>query len=419
MLNDQKTDRRSFLKTFSLLYGSTLLMSQMPWLKELYAQESARTVKLGIIGSGSRGTLLQLVLKEIPGCDMTCVCDNYPPNLAEGLKIAGPGAKAYSDYKEMLSKEKLDGVIIATPLFEHARMTIDALNSGIHVFCEKSMAKTIEDAKMMVEAQQKTGKILLIGHQRLFNVKYQRAIQLIRDGKLGKITHIRAYWHRNNDWRRLVPSPEFEKHINWRLYKEFSCGLMTELGSHQIQVANQILNQPPEYVWGSGTINYWNEGSREVEDNVSLVYKYPCGTHLIYDSINSNKHYGLEEQIMGPKGTMELEGGKMWDENPPPAPGILQLLNQLEHKLFDSVPIGGPSWVPDEAVTDHGEYIWDEVLKSDGTEMEMEAFVSMVRENKFVPELLKQGFHATVSALMGYQAMQENKIIYWPTNLPV
>jgi len=114
---------------------------------------------------------------------------------------------------------------------------------------------------------------------------------------------------------------------------------------------------------------------------------------------------------------MELEGGKMWQEVPPPAPGILQLLNQIEKKLFDAIPIGGASWVPDSAVSDKGEYIWDEVLESDGTKMEMEAFVSMVRENRFVPDLLKQGFYATVASLMGYEAIQKNQIVTWPSGL--
>ncbi len=416
-MNDPNNNsRRDFLKTFSLISGSTLLLSQMPWLRDLHAQEPGRRIKLGIIGSGSRGNLLQMYLKDIPECEMSCVCDNYQPNLEAGLAIAGAQAKAYVNHLEMLGKEQLDAVIVATPLHEHAHIVIDCLNAGVHVFCEKSMAKTIEESDNMIKAQQKSGKILLIGHQRMFNVKYQRALQLIREDKIGPVTHIRAYWHRNNNWRREIPSPELDRKINWRLYRDYSCGLMTELASHQIQVANQILGEVPLCVWGSGSTNYWKDG-REVEDNVSLVYKYPGGTHLVYDSVNSNKHYGLEEQIMGPKGTMELEGGQMWPEIMPPAPGILQLINQIEHKIFDVIPIGGASWIPDSAATDKGEYIWNEVLESDGTKMEMEAFVSMVRENRFVPELLRQGFYASVATLMGYESIQKNQIVNWPENL--
>ena len=136
-------------------------------------------------------------------------------------------------------------------------------------------------------------------------------------------------------------------------------------------------------------------------DNVNLVYKYPNGTHLIYDSMVSNRHYGFEEQIMGPKGTMELENGKIWDEFPPPAPGILQLINNLEHKFFDAVPIGGASWVPETAISDKGSDITDAVMEDDGSRMSLEAFVANVRDNRVDLELTRQGFYATVAVLHG------------------
>jgi len=138
---------------------------------------------------------------------------------------------------------------------------------------------------------------------------------------------------------------------------------------------------------------------------------------MIYDSIASNRHYGLEEQIMGPKGTMELENNRMWDEFPPPAPGFLQLINNLEHKFFDAVPIGGASWVPETAVNADGRTISDEVMEDDGTRMSLEAFVANVRDNRVDLELTRQGLYATVAVLMGFNSIMENKIMYWPKNL--
>ena len=79
------------------------------------------------------------------------------------------------------------------------------MESGLDVFCEKSMARTLADCRRMVETRQSTGKILQIGHQRLFNPIYLNAIERVRRGEIGKVTQIRAYWHRNNDWRRAVP----------------------------------------------------------------------------------------------------------------------------------------------------------------------------------------------------------------------
>lgn len=330
-----ETDRRDFIKAFSGMAAAGLFASGMPWLKELYAQDSLKTVKLGIIGPGSRGTYLLEHLSAVPGLEISCYCDDYEPHFERAGKLLGPGAKGYRDYREMLESEVMDGVVIATPLDQHLKMTVDALDAGLHVFCEKSMALTYEDCNEMVKAHQRNNKILYVGHQRLFNTRILQAIKEIEDGTIGEVTQMRAFWHRNNDWRRPVPSHELERKINWRMYHEYSRGLMTELASHHLQVTNWVLKDTPDYVMGSGGINYWKDG-REVFDNVNLVYHYPSGAHVIYDSMISNKKYGMEIQAMGPKGSIEMETGYIFSEQPPPAPGIIQLINNIEHKVFDA-----------------------------------------------------------------------------------
>ena len=409
-------NRRDFIKAFSILAGSTITLSGMPWLKSLNASENNKVVRLGIIGMGSRGKFLHLVMRDIPNLDMCCFCDDYAPNFEQAQTLLGPQARGYVDYREMLEKENIDAVVIATPLHEHARQTIDALNAGIHVMCEKAMAMTYEDCNNMVKAHLDSGKNLYIGHQRLFDIKYHKALQMIQEGKLGNITQIRAYWHRNNDWRREVPFPELERKINWRLYSDYSHGLMTELACHHIQVANHIYDEHPECAWGVGSINHWKDG-REVYDNVNLVYKYAGGSHLIYDSLISNKHYGMEVQVQGPKGTMELEYGKMWEEFPPPAPGILSLINHLEKQLFEAVPIGGATWVPETAQNLKGDWIMDKVTEDDGTKMQMEAFVDDVRNNRVDSFYTKEGFYSSIATIMGHLAMKKNEITYWPKGL--
>jgi len=415
MIRDD-VNRRDFIRTFGVLTG-TAMMASVPWLNVLHARSKNQTitgtVKLAILGVGSRGSLLTLLLQDAPGVEIVAYCDDYPPNFKRAGEMIGPGAKGFTDYREMLAMADFEGVVIATPLYEHAEMTVNSLRAGKHVFCEKAMAKTLEDCKRMVDAQRETGQILQIGHQRMFDVKYLKAIEEIRKGKLGNITQIRAYWHRNNDWRRPIPGPELERKINWRLYREYSLGLMTELASHQIQVANWILEEVPQYVSGFGSINHWHDG-REVYDNVNLVYQYPSGSHLIYDSMTSNKKYGYEEQIMGPLGTMELEAGKVFEEFPPPAPGILQLINQIETRIFDTIPIGGASWVPDDPNEDKGKYIMDKVLNSDGTDMELSAFAESVRSGTHTDELLKQAYYASIATLLGDQAMLKKEVLEWP-----
>ena len=412
---NETIDRRDFIRTFTLLAGTSMVASGMPWLKSLNAQSSGRVVRLGIIGFGSRARALYLWLKDIPDLDICCVCDDYEPHLKQAQDLL-PKANTYADYRVMLEKEKLDAVVIATPLHEHARMTIDALNAGIHVFCEKNLARTIEDVNDMLKAHLAADKNLYVGHQRMFDMKFRQAYKMINDGKIGPVTRIRANWHRNNDWRRAVPSPDLERKINWRLYHEYSCGLMTELASHHIQVANEILGQHPEYAIGSGSLNYWKDG-REVDDDINVVFKYPNDTHLLYDSLISNSHYGCEIQVLGSKGNMEIEAGKMWDQFPPPPPGILQLINHIEHQIFDVIPIAGASWVPETADNLNGKYIIDKVMEDDGTKMLMEAFVADVRAGRVNYEIAKQGFYCSVASLIGFEAIQNRTIVYWPQGL--
>ena len=425
--------RRDFLKKLSLFAGTGLLMSAAPGISFSETlqdkKESANgRIRLGIIGVGSRGRYHVLVLNNIPNVEITAVCDNYPPHYERAKELTNGKAEAYWDYRELLEKNKPDAVLIATPLHEHAHIVIDALKSGCHVLCEKSMAKTIDDSIAMVKAQKETGKILFVGHQRKFDIKYLKAKEMVDNGFFPKITQIRAWWHRNNDWRRPVPENNFPDYPNWeldpqyptlehkinhRLYREYSRGLMTELASHQLHVANWFMDKVPISVSGAGSINYWHDG-REVFDNVNLVYQYPGGVPVIYDSLTSNKQYSLEEQIMGPKGAFELENGKYFYESPPPAPGILQMINDMEHQIFDNVPLGGKSWVPESASDLSGEYFIEDYPLPNSTQLQNEAFFEAVRKNKVVPGLAEEYLYATIATLMGDQAMMNNEVVYWP-----
>ncbi len=420
--------RRDFMGT--ALAGSALLLTY-PWLNVL-GQDSnpdySQRIRIGVIGVGSRGYLLLhylLDLSEKINIEVVAVCDNYEPHYLRAIKKTESKAKAFYDYHELLDMKDLDAVVIATPLNEHAHITIDALNAGIHVFCEKAMARTLEDVKAMADTHYSTGNILQIGHQRLFDPRYLTAIDLIKAGELGKITQIRAYWHRNNDWRRPLPEgrPDLERKINWRLYKEFSCGLMTELASHQIQVANWMKDDLPVSVMGTGSINYWKDG-REVYDNVALIYSYKDGTQFIFDSMTSNRHYGLEEQIMGDLGTLELEVNKRYLENPPPPPepppppGIIQLMNDIKSGIFgDSIPLTNSSWTPELKVETNGINIAEKEHGFDESKVQLEAFIASVRNGVPTKGLFEQGYWASVWTLLGQQAIEEQKVITLPNEM--
>lgn len=407
--------RRQFIKTGAMAGGLVMLPGTMSAFA--IPEQGDAKVKLGVVGVGDRGKLhirtINAFAEENP-FEIVAICDNYEPNYQEGLELTGGKAKGFYDYRKMLEMKGLDAIIVATPLHEHAHIVIDALDAGIHVFCEKAMARTLEDTRKMADAHYRTGKILHVGHQRLFDPKYLRGMDLIHQGELGPITQIRGYWHRNNDWRRPVPEghPELERKINWRLYNEYSCGLMTELASHHIQVGNWAKQMEPVSVQGVGSINYW-KGEREVFDNVALIYKYSDGTSFVYDSMTSNRLYGMEVQVMGPKGAMEMETNMFFSENPPKPKGILQLITDIEKGIFEKVPIGGASWIPETSLKNFGTYIL-EGNDTDGTPESLLGFAASVSAGKPVPGLFEHGYHSSVWTLLGQQAMDTEQTLSLP-----
>ncbi len=423
-----KISRRDFMG--KALAGSALLMAY-PWLNTLADNSEAdysRKVKVGIIGVGSRGSLLLHYLNQLTSeinIEVAAVCDNYEPHYQRAIKNTGGKAKAFYDYRKLIDMPDIDAVVIAVPLHEHAHITIDSLNAGKHVFCEKAMARHLEDVKRMADTFYSTGKVLQIGHQRMFDPRYLKAIELINAGEIGQLTQIRAFWHRNNDWRRPLPKgrPDLERKINWRLYREYSCGLMTELASHQIQVANWFKGKTPVQVMGKGSINYWKDG-REVYDNVALIYSYDDGTQFIYDSMTSNRHYGLEEQIMGDKGTLEMEvNRRYWEKpppkpEPPPPPGIVQLMSDIEGGIFrDAIPLTNSSWIPELKVEGDGNKIVEVPQGFDESKAQLEGFIASVRKGEPTKGLFEQGYWATIWALLGQKAMDEQKIVELPNEL--
>ena len=261
-------------------------------------------INAAIIGTGSQGCSLLGKAVKVPNVRFVACCDIQEKNLAKGLSIA-KGAKGFKDYRQLLDSKDVRAVIVAVPLNLHAPITIDALRAGKHVLCEKMMAYSIDDAKQMLRVARETGLKLQIGHQRRYDPNYRHAYKLVKDGVLGKITHVRAQWNRNGSWRRPCPDPKLDELINWRMYRKCSQGLMAELGSHQLDVVNWMLGDTPSAVMGVGGIDYWKDG-REVYDNVQCIFEYPSGTKLQYQSLTTNQYDGFAEQFMGDKGTLVI-----------------------------------------------------------------------------------------------------------------
>ena len=370
--------RRDFMKTAGA--AGAFMIAQGINVKS-YAQND--TVQVGCIGTGGQGSFhLRTGLAGTENIQIIGIADVFEPHqksgtlygqisnakvmIKEGQQFSELSEEeqqkvkdakrpdAFYDYKEMLSTlgDQLDAVIIATPLDTHYQLTMDALNAGKWVFCEKTMVQTIEQGRDIVKKCHETGKFVQIGHQRHYNPKYNLAMDLVYNkGYLGRITHITAQWHRNTNWRRNWQDeytsadggpyvmndeekkyiPDLERHLNWRMYKERSGGLFTELATHQTDVANWFLRMPPTRVHTFGGLDYWKDG-RDVEDNIMMAYEYqekPGMPGFIpmdarsqlqdtakinksytvrfgYSSILMNQKRGASELIQGDHGSLEL-----------------------------------------------------------------------------------------------------------------
>ena len=154
---------RQFIKNLGYFTGGTALLATTPWLTsctpEKLKEIKNNKARVALIGTGSRGQYHIHNLKEIPHAQIVALCDNYEPNLQQALALC-PDAKPYKDYRKLLESAEIDGVIISTPLNWHAPIVLDALAAGKHVFCEKAMARTLDECKAIYDAYAHTDKVL-------------------------------------------------------------------------------------------------------------------------------------------------------------------------------------------------------------------------------------------------------------------
>ncbi|HEU5342571.1 Gfo/Idh/MocA family oxidoreductase [Edaphobacter sp.] len=313
-------DRREFVRGISAAVAATTLASD-PAIGQVFAQTTSKTeaeadrqiarttdsspFRIGIIGPGSRGKELVRNFLRVPGVKIVAAADVYQPRFAELNAVCGYEVPSYTDFRKLLDRKDLDAVIVSTPLGLHASHVIPALESGHHVYGEKAMAYHLEDARRIVEATKANKRIFQIGHQYRYSPWIRAAVARVKQGEIGEVTHIMAYWNRNNNWRRPVPDPSLERLINWRLYNEWSLGLFAELGSHHMDIANWILDATPTSAIASGSICYWHDG-RETDDNVQAVLSYPGGRRCIFTSMTNNAKMGDQLWVYGDKGSLNL-----------------------------------------------------------------------------------------------------------------
>lgn len=320
--------RREFIKKTSLIGGSIMLGAP----SILNAQnKGTEKLNIAIIGLGEQGNVLLTAIQDIPNINVQAVCDIWDFKLIptqRRLKALGKhDPKAYSDYRELLDKEKgLHCAVVATPDFWHAPVTNDCLKAGLDVYCEKMMSNTIDGAKSMVRTMRETNKLLQIGHQRHSNPRYRYAFnELIKKHNItGRIMNVNAQWNRgvgnskDLTWgAKNEISPEnlqkwgfknmFEFR-NWRWFKQYGGGPISDLGAHQIDIFAWFLQGRPRSIMAIGGNEYY-EG-RDLPANVMILYEYdtPQGIARAFYQVltTTSAGGGYWEMFMGTDASIKM-----------------------------------------------------------------------------------------------------------------
>jgi predicted dehydrogenase len=300
-------ERRVFIKDSGLLAGGLLMGSA---LHKALGDEATGIIKVGVIGCGDRGKGLIHTLNDLPErFKVVAICDVLDFRLTETQKINKAGDwKTYADYHALLDNKEVGAVVVSVPLNMHYPIAVDVLKADKHLYLEKTMTYNIEQALNLVKlVKSRPGKqVVQVGHQYRYSPLYYRVKDMIAKGYLGKVSQIDCRWDRNANWRRPVPDPSLERKINWRMYKEYSGGLVAELLSHQIDFINWAFDTHPEEFMATGGIDVFKDG-RETYDNVQVILRYgEQGMVGNFGATCGNSRDGYLFKIKGTKGTVSL-----------------------------------------------------------------------------------------------------------------
>lgn len=390
--------RKEFiLNTGGVILGSLTssnLFANLHSLSNLNSQ-----INIGVIGTGGRGQGLIKLINKISGFNVIGVCDNIPFRLEEAFTLikGNQNARAYSDYRALLDNKDVDAVIVSTPLSTHDQIAIDALDADKHVYCEKTMAKGTAATSRIVNKCKQSNKIFQTGHQYHSSRMYTQLVEMINNGKVGKIISIEGQWNRNGDWRRTVPNPALERQINWRMYREFSYGLLAELSSHQIDFTNWLLNATPKKAIGFGGIDYWKDG-RETYDNTKVIYEYPQGIKATYTCLTSNAKDDYKIMVMGDKGTLTIFQKSAWF--------FPEGQYKTEYGDVDGVSGATSNW-------QQGKGSELDLKHMDPTKQALIDFKDAILNNQKPLSGVSTGAKASYAVEMGIQAMDTNQVIEW------
>lgn len=335
---ENKLSRRRFINTAALGMAGITFLPSLSSCKKTVAEES---IRLGFIGLGRQAMFLMNGFLQVPGVKVLAGCDVYGRkrtrfenrvNEFYAEKKVNAGVKTYERFQDLLARQDIDAVVIATPDHWHAYIAIAACNAGKDVYLEKPMTFTIKEGQELVKTVRSTNRILGIGSQQRSDPNFQHAVKLVQSGALGVIEKVNAYvgapptpyllpeeqLPEDLNWDLwLGPLPEsihYNKELNppislnppqdeefwggWRWYKEMGGGFTTDWGAHMFDIAQ----------WGLGMDRNGPVEIAPIGDGTEfMTFKYAAGTILTSEPFDEKMTKGVKFQ--GDKGWIEVSRG--------------------------------------------------------------------------------------------------------------
>ncbi|HUS06598.1 MAG TPA: Gfo/Idh/MocA family oxidoreductase [Bryobacteraceae bacterium] len=288
--------RRHFLSATATAGVAASALAQSPDVRKISPNDKIRIALIGAGGMGSNDAESSLAQ---PGVELVAVSDVYDGRLTRAKERWGNQLFTTRDYREVLARPDIDAVLIGTPDHWHAQIAIDAMQAKKDVYCEKPMVQKVDDGKRVIEAQKSSGRIMQVGSQRVSSIVYQKARDLFKQGAIGQLNMVEAWWDRNSaigawqysipgdaspatvDWDRFLgsaPKRPFEpvRLFRWRNYRDYGTGVAGDLFVHLFSGMHFVTGSiGPTRVFSTGGLRFWKDG-RDVPDVLLGLYDYPA-----------------------------------------------------------------------------------------------------------------------------------------------
>ena len=349
-MTKDNVSRRVFLKTSAAGAAAAGAVGLIGAPAPARGANNNSKLRIAFLGTGGRCRAhIKAVVnmqKEGRPVEAAAVCDVFNVNRDKAAKmitdVVDTKPVKTGDYRELLASDKIDAVCIAAPDHWHAKMTIEALEAGKQVYCEKPMTHTIQEAQDVVAAWNKSGKIMQVGVQGTADPRWKAANQFIREGNIGKVVQAQTHYYRNSgmgqwryyslskdmtpkniDWAMflgtefgLAPKMPFDRGIygQWRRFWPFGSGLYTDLFVHRLtQILTALGVRYPRRVAGGGGIFLEYDG-RDVPDTASIIADYDEGVQVLISATMCSGERPIEVCVRGHHGTVvfpyKLPSGK-------------------------------------------------------------------------------------------------------------